>query len=63
LPEGRQRLVVNGCAFARPRFLQLIADLLFGEPAHWVMQTRPFQNLKRRAERPPVRPSERARRG
>jgi len=55
--------VVNGCAFARPRFLQLIADLLFGEPAHWVMQTRPFQNLKRRAERPPVRPSERARRG
>ena len=60
LPEGRTRLVVSGYASARPRFLQVIADPLFWEPAHWVMQTRQFGNLKRRAERPPVQPSERA---
>jgi proline iminopeptidase len=50
LPEGRTRLVVSGYASARPRLLQMIADLLFWEPAHWVMQTRQFANLKRRAE-------------
>ncbi|HET7876011.1 MAG TPA: hypothetical protein VFN71_10885 [Methylomirabilota bacterium] len=55
LPEGRTRLVVSGYASARPRLLQAIADLLFWEPAHWVMQTRQFANLKRRAERQPVR--------
>ncbi len=55
LPEGRTRLVVSGYASARPRLLQGIADLLFWEPAHWVMQTRQFANLKRRAERQPVR--------
>jgi hypothetical protein len=27
-----------------------IADFLFWEPAHWIMQTRQFRNLKRRAE-------------
>jgi len=57
LPEERTRLVVSGYASARPWFLQMIADLLFWEPAHWVMQTRQFRNLKRRAEGPPVRPS------
>ena len=51
-PEGRTRLVVSGYASARPRLLQVIADLLFWEPAHWIMQTRQFANLKRRAERP-----------
>jgi proline iminopeptidase len=54
LPGGRTRLVVSGYASARPRFLQDIADLLFWEPAHWIMQTRQFANLKRRAERQPV---------
>jgi len=58
LPEGRTRLVVSGYASARPRLLQVIADLLFWEPAHSVMQTRQFANLKRRAERQPVRPLE-----
>jgi hypothetical protein len=40
---------------------------VFLEPSHWVMQTRQFANLKRRAERdaaaadqPPVRPPMRA---
>ena len=55
LPEGRTRLVVSGYAAARPRFLQMIADRLFWEPAHWAMQTRQFANLKRRAEREPIR--------
>jgi proline iminopeptidase len=61
LPGGRTRLVVSGYASARPRFLQRIADLLFWEPAHWVMQTRQFANLKLRAERQPVRVLVRAR--
>jgi hypothetical protein len=51
LPEGQTRLVVSGYASARPRLLQRISDLFFWEPAHWVMQTRQFVNLKRRAER------------
>jgi proline iminopeptidase len=55
LPGGRTRLVVSGYASARPRLLQVIADLLFWEPAHWIMQTRQFANLKRRAERQTVR--------
>ena len=54
LPEDRTRLVVSGYASARPRLLQVIADLFFWEPAHWIMQTRQFTNLKRRAERRPT---------
>jgi proline iminopeptidase len=61
LPGGRTRLVVSGYASARPRFLQGIADLLFWEPAHWVMQTRQLANLKLRAERQRVRVLARAR--
>jgi hypothetical protein len=53
LTDGRTRLVVSGYASARPRLLQAIADLLFWEPAHWIMQRRQFTNLTRRAERPP----------
>jgi hypothetical protein len=51
LPGGRTRLVVSGYAAARPWFLQRIADIFFWEPAHWIMQTRQFANVKRRAER------------
>jgi proline iminopeptidase len=50
LPKGRRRLVVSGYSCARPWILQAIAELLFWDPAHWVMQTRQFANLKRRAE-------------
>jgi hypothetical protein len=50
LPGGRTRLVVSGYGTGGPRVLQRVADLLFWEPAHWVMQTRQFANLKRRAE-------------
>jgi proline iminopeptidase len=52
LPVGRTRLVVSGYAAARPRLLQALADRLFWEPAHWIMQTRQLANLRRRAERP-----------
>jgi proline iminopeptidase len=52
LPGRRTRLVVSGYACAQPRLLRVI-DLLFWEPAHWIMQTRQFANLRRRAERQP----------
>jgi proline iminopeptidase len=51
LPEGRTRLVISGYASARPRLLQAIGNFLFWEPAHWIMQTRQFANLERRAGR------------
>ncbi len=54
LPEGRTRLVVSGYSSAQPRLLQEIAEFLFWEPAHWIMQTRQFANLKRRAEHQPA---------
>jgi hypothetical protein len=54
LPDGRTRLVVSGYAAQRPRALLAIADFLFWEPAHWIMQRRQFTNLKRRAEGTPV---------
>jgi proline iminopeptidase len=50
-PAGRRtRLVVSGYPSARPRLLQRLAECLFWEPAHWIMQTRQFANRKRRAE-------------
>jgi proline iminopeptidase len=54
LPGERTRLVVSGYASARPRLLQAIVSFPFWEPAHWIMQTRQFSNLKRRAERSPI---------
>ena len=60
LPDGRTRLVVSGYGAARPWFLQRIAEVFFWEPAHWIMQTRQFTNLKQRAERQPIRAFERA---
>jgi proline iminopeptidase len=53
LPGERTRLVVSGYATARPRLPQAIADFLFWEPAHWIMQTRQFASLKRLAEPAP----------
>lgn len=45
---GRTRLVVGTYTQARPRLPFKLANLLFWEPAHWVMQVRQFTNLKRR---------------
>jgi hypothetical protein len=50
LSGGRTRLVVSGFASSKPRLLTAIGDFLFWEPAHWIMQTRQFANLRRRAE-------------
>jgi hypothetical protein len=51
LPGDRTRLVVSSYASSAPKLLSAIANVLFWEPAHWIMQTRQFANLKRRAER------------
>jgi proline iminopeptidase len=50
LPDGRTRLVVSGYGSAAPKLLQAFQDLLFWEPAHWIMQIRQFALLKRRVE-------------
>jgi proline iminopeptidase len=49
-PVGRTRLVVSGYQAARPPLVQAIQNFIFWEPAHWIMQTRQFANLKRRVE-------------
>lgn len=51
LAGEQTRLVVSGYACSNPRPLTAIGDFVFWEPAHWIMQTRQFANLKRRAER------------
>jgi hypothetical protein len=50
LPGGRTRLVVSGYWSLRPRWLQPVMSAVVLEPSHWVMQTRQFANLKRRAD-------------
>jgi hypothetical protein len=50
LPGRRTRLLVSGYAASHPRALTAIGDLLFWEPAHWIMQIRQLANLKARAE-------------
>lgn len=50
LPGGRTRLVVSGYWAMEPRWLQAVCRVLLLEPSHWVMQTRQFTNLRRRAE-------------
>ena len=49
LPGNRTRLVVSGYSAYRPNLLLTVANALFWEPAHVLMQTRQFENLKRRA--------------
>jgi hypothetical protein len=50
LPSDRTRLVVSGYWTFRPRWLQGIVGFFLIEPSTWIMQTRQFQGLKRRAE-------------
>jgi hypothetical protein len=64
LPGARTRLVVSGYWSLRPRWLRTVTSFVFLEPSHWIMQTRQFANLRRRAERdaagadqPPARPN------
>jgi hypothetical protein len=51
LPGDRTRLVVSGYAAEQPRALVAVQNFLFWEPAHWLMQSRQFANLMRRAAR------------
>ena len=44
--------MVSTFARSKPELLTAIGNVLFWEPAHWIMQTRQFTNLKPRAERP-----------
>ena len=51
-PGGRTRLVVHTRGRGRPRPLTRVFDLLVGEPAHFIMQTRQFHNLRTRLGAP-----------
>ena len=50
---GHTRLVVTGKARGKPRALVAVANWLFWDPAHWVMQLKQFAGLRRRAESVP----------
>ncbi|MCX4853881.1 hypothetical protein OG426_53760 [Streptomyces canus] len=49
-PFGESRLVVRTRGQGRPRWLVGPFDLLLGEPAHFIMQTRQFHNLRHRLD-------------
>jgi len=57
LPENRTRLVMSGYWAFRPNWLQGTVGFLFLEPSTWIMQTRQFAGIKRRAERAARHPS------
>jgi hypothetical protein len=44
--------VVSAYSVSRPKLFGWLTGLLFWEPAHWIMQTRQFRNLKARVEQP-----------
>lgn len=48
VPAGGTRLVVRTRGRSRPRGITKPFDLLMGEPAHFIMQVRQFQNLRSR---------------
>ena len=50
----RTRLLVSGWADSQPALPARVMDALLWEPAHWLMQTRQFAGLKRRAESRPA---------
>ena len=49
-PAMRSAPGYAGRSSSSPRVLTAIGDLLFWEPAHWIMQARQLTNLKRRVE-------------
>lgn len=46
-PGGRTRLIVSVVGPENAHWPNTLIDLLFWQPAHWIMQMRQFQNLKR----------------
>jgi proline iminopeptidase len=55
--DGHTRLVVTGQARGKPRALIAVANWLFWDPAHWVMQHKQFAGLRRRTESAPNGPA------
>ncbi len=51
LAGERMRLVVSGYWAFQPQWLRGIVNFFVLEPSTWIMQTRQFKGLKRRAER------------
>ena len=51
--DGHTRLVVTGKARGKPHAPIAVANWLFWDPAHWVMQLKQFRGLRRRAESVP----------
>lgn len=51
LPAEKTRLIVSGYWNMRPRWLQPFVSFALLEWTHWIMQTKQFAELKRRAER------------
>lgn len=49
-PGARTRLVVSGYWAFSPRWLRPLLSVAVLEPSHWIMQTRQFAQLRRRAE-------------
>jgi hypothetical protein len=47
-PGGATRLIVRTRGRSSPRALTLGADVHLGEPAHLIMQSRQFRNLRTR---------------
>ena len=47
VPDGT-RLVVRGRGGGKPRRLLAFGNAIFWDPAHWVMQTKQFRELRRR---------------
>jgi hypothetical protein len=55
--DGHTRLVVTGTARGKPHAPIAVANWLFWDPAHWVMQLKQFAGLRGRAESGPNRPA------
>jgi hypothetical protein len=51
LADDKTRLVVSGYWFMEPRWLRPFMSFAVVEWTHWMMQTKQFANIKRRAER------------
>lgn len=47
------RVVVIGAGHGRPDAVQTLLNWVFFDPAHWIMQTKQFRELARRAEATP----------
>jgi uncharacterized protein YndB with AHSA1/START domain len=51
--NGGTRLVARGQGTGNPRLFADVMNWIFWEPAHWIMQTRQFANLRRLVEETP----------